>query len=198
MLQSDSVMVDFNKKRVLNLALSAGAFFVFIATAMTIGVIVFLIYSKEIDQFFYYFGTFVLVVFITSFTFVALFLVMMGTCCVIQFFKSSPGLVLSPNGITDNSTPYSVGFVPWATVEEVRIYERSGYKFLSIVLEDPAEILATGNIVQRLANRLNFKLCGTPINIGTETLEIGFSDLQDVVNEYHSLYKNQAPTGSRG
>jgi hypothetical protein len=50
-------------------------------------------------------------------------------------------------------------------------------RFLTIAVADPAKYLARGNAFQRLFNRANIHLTGSPINIPASTLACNFEEL---------------------
>ena len=65
-----------------------------------------------------------------------------GFLVVKQLRSTAPGLVLTPEGFTDNSSGTAAGFVAWADVLAIRESDIMGQKILAIVLRDPAAFIA--------------------------------------------------------
>lgn len=104
-----------------------------------------------------------------------------------KLFDKSPGLVINYEGILDNSSGVSVGVIPWLEVSGIGEYQVQKQKFISVLLYDPNKYVNKGSFLKRMANRANKKMCGTPINISTNSLKICYEELLEVIQEY---YKN--------
>ena len=107
-------------------------------------------------------------------------IVFFGLGAVVGFKKlldRAPGLILNREGFTDNSSGVSAGLVPWSEVVEIRQYEVQNRKFVSVHVVDPEKYVNRGNFLKRMANRANLKMCGTPINISSIGLKIGYDEL---------------------
>jgi hypothetical protein len=114
-------------------------------------------------------------------------IVFFGLCGSIglrKLFDKKPGLVLNSSGITDNSSGLSAGFIPWSEIEDATILQVGAQKILIIMVENPEAYVGRGNILQRAANKMNFKLYGTPILITSNTLKIGFPELLSLFHQY--------------
>ncbi|MEH6631247.1 MAG: STM3941 family protein [Halopseudomonas aestusnigri] len=115
-----------------------------------------------------------------------------GFIGVKQMFTSTPGLIFNKEGITDNSSGVSVGFIPWKDITDIKISQIVNQKFISIVVSDPEKYFKKGTRIQQLLNKGNIGMCGTPINISTNALKIKHKDLLSLLEEYHLNYKISA------
>jgi len=104
-----------------------------------------------------------------------------GALCVYfairKMFDSRPGLVLSAEGILDNSSGVAAGLIPWADITGFTVYEVHRTKMLIVMVRDNEKYLQRGNPVQRALHRANTRMVGSPIAISSSTLKIGFDEL---------------------
>ena len=105
-----------------------------------------------------------------------------------KFFDKKPGLVLNAAGIIDNSSSVSAGFIPWPEIFGFDIFEIQKQKTLIIMVVNPERYIEVGGSIKRALNRVNFKLCGSPIAITSNSLKIGFQELLDICNTYFEKY----------
>lgn len=115
-------------------------------------------------------------------------IVFFGLCGLIgikKLFDKSPGLILSAEGILDNSSGVSAGMIPWSEVVSIGEYQVQKQKFISIQVVDPNKYANNGNALKRMANRANIKMCGTPVNISANSLKISYSELLETITEYY-------------
>lgn len=115
-------------------------------------------------------------------------IVFFGLCGFIglmKLFDSSPGLIISTEGIVDNSSGVSAGLISWSEVVGIGEYEIQNQKFISIQIKDPERYAVNGNAIKRMAHRANIKMCGTPINISANSLKISYEELLGTIIEYY-------------
>lgn len=118
-----------------------------------------------------------------------------GWCGVIgarKFFDKKPGLIFSSVGITDNSSGVSAGLIPWNEISGFNVYEIQKQKMLIVLLKNPDKYIEIGSAIKRTLNRTNFKMCGSPVAISSNSLKINFDDLLKMTNEYFTRYGNSA------
>ena len=111
-----------------------------------------------------------------------------GFVGVRKFFDKKPGLVLSATGIVDNSSGVSAGFIPWSEIVGFDIFEVLSQKTLIVKVTNPERYVEVGGSIKRALNRVNFKMCGSPIAITSNSLKIEFEELLDVCNTYFKKY----------
>lgn len=117
-----------------------------------------------------------------------------------KLFNKAPGLILSEEGIYDNSGALSFGLIPWSDISQIS--ERtiqasiaSKQHFVTIELLDPDKyISAETNILKKRILKVNAKSYGTPINISTNGLKTNHKDLLNLVNAYFEKYKQTGET----
>jgi len=113
-----------------------------------------------------------------------------------KLFDNQPGFILSDKGITDNSSIFKFGLIPWSDILEV--YEQSVQAsitskqyFLTIRLADPEKYISKEtNGFKRYLLKINFKSYGSPVHISTNGLKAKHQDLLKLVNDYFEKNKN--------
>ena len=103
-----------------------------------------------------------------------------------------PALILSSEGITDNSSAISAGFIPWSDITEVTSIKVSGQKMVVIQVHNPEEYIQRqpSSFKQRIM-RTNLTRFGTCIAFSPSTVDIKFEDLlselqQRYINAQHA------------
>jgi len=122
-------------------------------------------------------------------------IVFFGLCALVgvkKLFDKSPGIILSSEGILDNSSGVSAGIIPWSDVVDIGQYQIHKQKFVLIHVRDPEKYANTGNALKRMANRANMKMCGTPINISANSLKIGYGELVKIIQKYYQNSRSNA------
>lgn len=99
-----------------------------------------------------------------------------------------PGLVLSAEGIHDNSSGVAAGLIPWSDITGFTVFEMHRTKMLIVLVKDTEKYLQRGNAVQRALHRANTGMVGSPIAISANTLKIGFAELCAEVEAYRARY----------
>lgn len=118
-------------------------------------------------------------------------IVFFGLCGVFgvkKMFDKKPGLILSASGIVDNSSGVSAGFIPWSEIVGFDIFEVQRQKMLIVKVTHPERYIEVGGSMRRTFNRVNFKMCGSPIAITPNSLQIGFKELLGVCDAYFAKY----------
>ena len=105
-----------------------------------------------------------------------------------KLFDRRPGLVLSADGIFDNSSAISAGLIPWSEVVGFDIFEVQKQKILIVKVSNPGKYIEVGGTLKQALNMANFKMCGSPIAITSNSLKISFDELLSLCNSYHDKY----------
>ena len=104
-----------------------------------------------------------------------------GLCAIYSGIKlkdDKPGIIIDNFGITDNSSGLSVGQILWTDIESISIYQMLLQKFIILKVTNPQEYIdKEENNYKRKMMILNYKMCGSPISIGSNSLEISFNGL---------------------
>lgn len=122
----------------------------------------------------------------------AVFFGLCGAVGIKKLFDKKPGLVLSAAGIVDNSSGASAGLIPWSEIQGFSIVEIQKQRMLIIKLADPEKYIQAGGSMKRALNRMNLKMCGSPIAISSNSLKINFNELVSLCNSYHTKYGRTA------
>lgn len=102
-----------------------------------------------------------------------------------NFFQQEPGLVINNEGITDNSSAVSVGFIPWEEITRIGSTEVFSQKFVLIFVDDPEKYLnRPSSEISRKAAKSNYNNYGTPITISANSLKINFKKLVGTLNTW--------------
>lgn len=99
-----------------------------------------------------------------------------------------PGLTLSSAGMVDNSSAVAAGFIPWSEVTGLDTFQINTQKMLVVHVADPQKYIERGSAIKRALNRANAGMCGSPIVISSNALQIPFDELRTVVGAYVSRY----------
>jgi hypothetical protein len=105
-----------------------------------------------------------------------------------KLFDKNPGLVLNSEGIVDNASIASPGFIPWSEITGISVFEMNKQKTLIVHLTDPKKYADQGNFLLRKLNQANTKFSGSPIYISATTLDIKFDELLDLFDQYLQKY----------
>lgn len=118
--------------------------------------------------------------------------------CSRKLFDKKPGLVLSEQGIYDNTSAFKFGLIPWSDIS--KIYERSiqasiasKQHFVTIGLIDPDKyILRETNIIKKRLLKINARSYGSPIHISTNGLKTNHKELLNLIASYFEKYRHAA------
>ena len=105
-----------------------------------------------------------------------------------KFFDSRPGLVLSAEGLHDNSSGVSAGLIPWSDVTGFQVGQIQRTKFVVILVKDNEKYLQRGNALQKALHRANTRMVGSPLSIASTTLDIGFEELCAELEKWRAKY----------
>jgi hypothetical protein len=107
---------------------------------------------------------------------------------VAKSFDRKPGLTLSAAGLVDNSSAVAAGFIPWSEVTGLDTLRIQRQRMLVIHVVDPGKYIERGNALKRALNRANAGMCGSPIVISSNALQIPFDELRSAVASYSSRF----------
>lgn len=105
------------------------------------------------------------------------------------------GLIINHEGINDNSSGISAGFIPWSNIEEIKVSQVVNQKFLIIIVNNPEDYLnKIKNPLKRNAMILNYKSYGSPISISSNALQTNFENLEKLLIEKMKTFKQYKTT----
>jgi hypothetical protein len=110
-----------------------------------------------------------------------------GLCTGVMLYRlltqKGPALVLSADGLTDNSSAFPAGFVAWSEIEEVRANPR----FVALQLRDESRVLARQSAWRRKLMRWNARRFGGHVFINASILPMQSEELLGLISERRSL-----------
>ncbi|MES2765853.1 MAG: STM3941 family protein [Bacteroidota bacterium] len=118
------------------------------------------------------------------FGFIAIFL-------IIKLFKNERiGLIINEQGIFDNSSGVASGQILWEDLLEIEVLEVGRQKFIALFVKNPEDyIKRQTNLITRKGMGMNYKMYGTPIQLGANTLTCNFETLKELVERGFKNYK---------
>jgi hypothetical protein len=106
---------------------------------------------------------------------------------------TTPGLVISDEGIFDNSSGVSAGFIPWSDVQDITELKVFKQKFVCIGVKNPQEYIdKQESALKRKALQLNHTIYGAVISITANGLECNHERLKSLLKQKHSEFKKKA------
>lgn len=100
---------------------------------------------------------------------------------IVRLFDGGPGLIVDREGIVDRTTFTSVGRIPWADIQGLRVAGRGLSKYLAIDVLDPDKFFNNGNMLQRTLRAINSLFVGSPVWLTAKSLSVGFADMVALV-----------------
>lgn len=112
-----------------------------------------------------------------------------------KLFDKEPGLIISANGIIDNSSGLSAGFIPWSDIKEIKETIVANQPFINLVVKDPQHYFdKQSSKIKRWLMKKNYKSFDTAIGISANNLKYNYDDLilliQTRFQEYKSKHSN--------
>ena len=121
----------------------------------------------------------------------AIFFGFIGIITAKKLTDKSKGLIISDEGIYDNSSAVAVGLREWKDITGVSKSQIMSTKFLIIKVSDPEKYIAKAkNKLAQNSLRMTLKSYGSPISIASTALEINFEELEKLVTERFLDYRN--------
>jgi hypothetical protein len=109
-----------------------------------------------------------------------------------KLIKNEPALIISADGITDNSSGVSAGFIPWSDIIAVKEAVIANQRFINLVVKNPQEYIdRQKSVFRRKIMQKNHDIFGTGIGISTNTLKISYSELKKILEERVSEMKRR-------
>ncbi len=112
-----------------------------------------------------------------------------GIYALIRLARPRPAVVINRQGILDNASAVSVGFLEWSEIEELQEYRYGNQVFLGIFPRDLDALLARQPAWKRVFIRANLRLGTAPVNIPQGILPMQVSQL---LREIDARFRRQA------
>lgn len=112
-----------------------------------------------------------------------------------KLFDKEPGIIISEEGIYDNSSIYKFGLIPWSEItgvyEKIVQVANATQYFITFELVNPQKYIENEtNPLKRKLIEVNAKNYGSPIHISTNGLKTNHQELFNLIKEYYEKYSN--------
>jgi len=109
-----------------------------------------------------------------------------------MLFNSAPGLVLDNRGVTDNSTIFPAGFVPWSNISGFEAARKGRVAIIYVLLKDAKQYIASRGPFMRVVLAAASRLYASPVAIRPGTLHVQLQELVPLMNKYLSTQGQDA------
>jgi hypothetical protein len=121
-----------------------------------------------------------------------LFFGLLGFYIFKKLFDKSPGLIISDEGVYDNSSAVSAGFVPWTDIVEIKETKVVNQLFINLVVKNPQDYIdRQKSAFKRKTMQINHKNYGTVIGISTNGLKIKYDELKALIDSRFADFKSK-------
>lgn len=103
---------------------------------------------------------------------------------LMKLISKKPGLIISEEGIVDNTTVFGFGMIEWSDISSIKAYKINSKTFIALKLYKPEKYISriTNPILKKLA-KANTKMSGTPINLNPSAIKISSKKLEQLLLE---------------
>jgi len=109
-----------------------------------------------------------------------------------KLFDNSPGLIISDEGINDNSSGISIGFVPWTDVIEIKETRVANQNIICLTLKNPQDYIdRQKNSIKKKSMQMNYKNFDTVVVISVNGLKCDFKELKNMLYLRFNEFKNR-------
>lgn len=113
-----------------------------------------------------------------------------------KLFDKEPGIIISEEGIYDNSSIYKFGLIPWSEItgvyEKIVQVANATQYFITFELVNPQKYIDNEtNPLKRKLIEVNAKSYGSPVHISTNGLKTNHQELFNLIKKHHEKYSNR-------
>jgi hypothetical protein len=109
-----------------------------------------------------------------------------------KLLKNEPALIISKDGITDNSGGVSAGFISWSDIVTIKETVVANQRFINLIVKNPQQYIdRQTSAFKRKIMQKNHDIFGTGIWISTNTLKISYRELKKILEERVSEIKRK-------
>jgi hypothetical protein len=109
---------------------------------------------------------------------------------LIKLFDKRPGLIIDKEGIQNYMSISKGIFVSWKDIDRFETIRIASTKILLVFVCNPDKIIASESKWKQKIMKNNYRKHGTPITLGSGTLQIDFDELLEILNEGLIKFKN--------
>ncbi|MBL7781839.1 MAG: hypothetical protein JNM22_11530 [Saprospiraceae bacterium] len=109
---------------------------------------------------------------------------------------STPGLIVSDEGITDHSSAVDAGFIPWSDVEEISEGSFLGSHYMRIKVRNIDQYInKQPSALKRFMMRHNHKTFKAGLVISAGSIRCSFEELKDLLERRFRAYRDAQGQG---
>ena len=169
-----NTIIKFNRKKILINVLGS---------ILISGLLLFILYESIME-----FNIIAVILSLLSF----LFFICIFIYSIYIFATDKPAIIITDDGITDNSNMFGVGFVSWRLIKHSALINHPNYVWLSLYVHDIESILSTNlSSITREVVKLNFKFYKSPIILSMTFCNWDAKVLQDEIQKHIQYYKDK-------
>lgn len=96
---------------------------------------------------------------------------------------TKPGIIIDDQGITDNSSAFPLGFVPWQDIRRLATVTVARQKFLVIGIGNPQVYIEREKGLKKTTLEYNYRSYGSPFIISANGLACTLEELQAAIEQ---------------
>jgi hypothetical protein len=113
-----------------------------------------------------------------------------------KLFDNSPALIISNEGIFENTNATSIGFISWDDIIEFKTIQIKSTKILLIFVKNPQSYLDKVQGVKKFLMKSNHSMYGTPLSITSVTIKLKFNELEQIIMQRFAEYRGDIKSDS--
>lgn len=106
-----------------------------------------------------------------------------GWYIIVRLLDPRPGMILSDEGITDNSSLVEAGFIPWREIENIKYVESNGQRFLTFFVTNPEKTFRNKNLMQTFFMKLNQYMFLSPVQVSLANLKGSPKEIEMLIEQ---------------
>jgi hypothetical protein len=109
-----------------------------------------------------------------------------------KLWDKSPGLVISEEGVFDNTSAAGAGLVPWTDILEIKETKIVNQTFINLIVKNPQDYIdRQKNSFKRKLMQMNYDTYGTVIGISSSGLKCNYRELKEMLDKAFSDSKRK-------
>ncbi|MRN56311.1 STM3941 family protein [Paenibacillus monticola] len=127
---------------------------------------------------------------------VGVVVVLIFLLCLLYYVKTliagKPAVVISNEGIFDNSSYLAAGLIKWEEIDEIALINYQKQILLGITTYDANLIIDRTQGFKRMLYKINKKLIDTQVNIPVKTLACSIEELIEMITEKQTAHEKES------
>ena len=115
---------------------------------------------------------------------------LIGIFALYRLFSNNPALIIDVNGITDNASALSAGFIPWSNFASAAIITIKNQRMIRIDLVNVNGFLTSLGPFKRRVLKMNLAMVGYAVAIPGVSFAMPIEEVLSHINRYYQLYRS--------